>query len=66
MKVSGQTVAVLEDGYLLHTLMKSSVLDRDAGGNSECADQCLIVAGELGPADLVREVQISVNRCPAP
>ena len=45
-------------------MVEASVLDGDPRGEAEGLDQCLVVAGELGPADLVGEIEVPVDLTP--
>ena len=61
VQIPGQPVPLLVDGHFLDPLVKAGVLDGDAGGEGQGFDQRLVVARELGPADLVGEVEVAVD-----
>ena len=61
MQIPGDAVPVFVDRHLLHALIEAGILDGDPRGEGESLDQCLVVTGELGPADLVGEIKVSVD-----
>ena len=44
-----------------HPVMEAGVLDRNAGGLRERSDQRLVVESELGPPDLLGQVEVPVH-----
>jgi hypothetical protein len=57
VEVPGHPVPVVEHGYVPDPLVEAGVLDGDAGDQAKGAHQCLVVSGELGPANLVGQVE---------
>ena len=64
VEIPGHSVPVLVDRHLLHASVEASVLDGDPRRQGEGLDQRLVVAGELGPADLVGEIEVPVDLAP--
>ena len=61
VQVPGNPVPVLIDRHLSDLAMEASVLDGDPRRQGESRDQGLVVAGELGPADLVSQIEVAVD-----
>ena len=61
VEVPGQAIPIVEHGQLLDSLVEPSVLDGDARPEGQGHDQGFVISRELGPADLVGEVEIPVD-----
>src|SRR5580658_11258927 len=61
MKVPSDSGAILVDSRRSGALVETRILDGEACGHGEGFDQCLVVAGEFGPSDLVGQIEVSVD-----
>jgi hypothetical protein len=66
VEVAGQMISVLEDGGHLDLLVESCVLDGHTGGQGQGFDKGQVVFGELGPSDLLGQIEIAVDSRRAP
>ena len=64
VEVAADPLALVDDRQALHLVMKSGVVDGDAGVEREHLDEGLVVLAEFGGIELVREVQPTDDLAP--